>query len=110
MTAGERMTQNGQLFIGLYGTVLALDRTTGAEIWRSNLKGCDFVNVVFQQKELYATTKGHIFRLDPGSGQIMWHNSLKGMGSGIVSVAGQDSTSLGEQRRRAEAAAAAAAT
>ena len=37
------MSQN-LLFIGIAGNVVALDRTTGTEVWRSELKGNDFVN------------------------------------------------------------------
>jgi outer membrane protein assembly factor BamB len=97
------------LFIGIYGKVLALDRVTGLELWRSDLKGGDFVNVVLQDEELYATTKGEIFRLDPATGQVIWHNHLKGLGVGLITVAGQDpTTSMSEHKRREEAAAAAA--
>jgi outer membrane protein assembly factor BamB len=34
------------IYIGIRGTVVALDRASGAEIWRADLKGSDFVNVV----------------------------------------------------------------
>ena len=34
------------VFIGIKGTVLALDRATGQEVWRSKLKGASFVNVI----------------------------------------------------------------
>jgi len=31
------------IYIGVRGSVLALDRSTGVEIWRTELKGLDFV-------------------------------------------------------------------
>ena len=43
------MAQTSLIFIGIAGTVVALDRSTGQELWRTNLKGCDFTNVVFQK-------------------------------------------------------------
>jgi hypothetical protein len=66
-----------------YGTnVLPKRILVTSEIWRSELKGIDFVNVVFQDGDLYATTKGELFRLDPATGKILWQNPLKGLGWG----------------------------
>ena len=79
---------NSLLYLGIKGTVVALDRRSGMEHWRTPLKGYDFVNLVLEQDSLYATTKGEIFCLDPLSGQVRWNNPLKGMGFGIVTIAG----------------------
>lgn len=90
--------------------MLALDRATGAEVWRTKLKG-DFVNVVLDQGELYATTQGEVFRLDPASGQVVWNNTLKGLGLGLVTVATAASPqTLPQEKRNRDAAANAAAT
>jgi outer membrane protein assembly factor BamB len=62
------------VFIGMYGEVLALDRTTGGEVWRTNLKGAEFVNVVLHEGDLFAATKGEMFCLDPATGRQRWHN------------------------------------
>jgi hypothetical protein len=48
------MAQSSLIFIGMAGTVVALDRATGTEVWRSELKGNDFVNVALQDGDLYA--------------------------------------------------------
>jgi outer membrane protein assembly factor BamB len=80
------MPQTNVIYIGVHGSVLALDRATGTEIWRTKLKG-DFVNAVIDQGQLYATTQGEVYRLDPGNGQIIWNNSLKGLGLGLVTIA-----------------------
>ncbi len=74
------------LMIGIRGTVLALDRTTGREIWRTLLKGGDFVNVTLAGDQVLATTRGEIFCLDK-AGTILWHNPLKGLGQGLVTIA-----------------------
>jgi hypothetical protein len=37
-TSGERR-RTSLIFIGIAGTVIVLDRTTGTEVWRSELKG-----------------------------------------------------------------------
>jgi outer membrane protein assembly factor BamB len=64
------MTQTSSIVIGIAGTVVALDRSTGREVWRSDLNGSDFTNVVLQDGDLFATTKGELFCLDPATGSI----------------------------------------
>jgi outer membrane protein assembly factor BamB len=109
---GAGMPQIGSIFIGIGGNVLALDRATGQEIWRSSLKGGDFVNVAAIEGDVFATTKGELFCLDAATGHIRWHNPLKGLGLGLVSIAsplGQQTILMREKRRRDEDSAAAAA-
>jgi hypothetical protein len=107
------MTQTGSIVIGIAGTVVALGRSTGQEVWRTNLKGGDFTNVVLQDGDLFATTKGELFCLDPATGSIRWQNPLKGLGRGLVTIAsagGQQAVLMCEKRQRDEAAAAAGST
>jgi outer membrane protein assembly factor BamB len=107
----ECNTQINLIFIGIKGTVVALDRATESEVWRSELKGIDFVNVVLQDGELYATTKGELFRLDPATGKILWQNPLKGLGWGLITIASsgnQHVVIMREKGQRDEDAAAAA--
>ena len=95
-----------RLFIGARGMVLAIDRTNGQEVWRSRLKGGDFVNVVLSEGSLYATTHGELFCLDAASGNIIWHSSLKGLGRGLITIAGnQQTVVLGAKRQKEQQAA-----
>ena len=71
------------IFLGLRGTVVALDRATGQEIWRASLKGADFVNILVDGDLVTATTKGEAFGLDRATGQLLWHNKLPGLGMGL---------------------------
>ncbi len=107
------MAQTGLMFIGIAGHVVALDRGTGQEVWRTPLVGHDFVNVVLQDGELYATARGELFRLDAVSGEIRWRNELKGLGRGLITIATpgdqQQVVTREKQRRDQEAAAAATA-
>jgi outer membrane protein assembly factor BamB len=104
------MASSSHVYIGIQGQVLALDRATGEEVWRTELKGSNFVNVVLLDRELLASTRGELFALDPATGEIRWRNKLKGLGTGILTIAvpGGGQAVLGEQRRREDAAAAAA--
>ncbi|HMY75908.1 MAG TPA: PQQ-binding-like beta-propeller repeat protein, partial [Blastocatellia bacterium] len=99
------------IYLGIKGTVVALNRATGEELWRTTLKGSDFVNVVLDGNQLYATTKGEIFCLDTATGQPRWHNKLTGMGTGLIVIAtptGSQVLSAQEKRQRDQAAVTAA--
>jgi outer membrane protein assembly factor BamB len=104
------MSRQNVIFIGIKGTVVALDRATGEAVWMTELKGWDFVNLVIDGDNLYATTKGEIFCLDPRTGELRWHNRLRGLGHGLVTIAtanGGQTVSMAEKRRRDQTAAAA---
>ena len=89
-----RQANDGMVFIGMKGTVLGLDRATGREIWRTPVKGRDFVNLVLDDGVLYATARGEVFCLDPATGRVCWRNPLRGMGWGLVSIATPGSSPL----------------
>jgi hypothetical protein len=100
------------VYVGIRGTVVALDSATGTKVWATELTGSDFVNVSSTAAGVLAITKGEIFCLDPSTGSVRWHNPLKGLGRGLATVAGSSdsgATAAAEKRRRDEAAAAAAA-
>ena len=103
------------VFIGIKGSVVALDRTTGQQVWATHLKGSGFVNVVLQDGAILASCYGEVFCLDPLTGDGLWHNPLKGFGTGLVTIATEHNPGpgnapvLAEKRRRDEEAAASAA-
>ncbi|HZN64576.1 MAG TPA: PQQ-binding-like beta-propeller repeat protein [Tepidisphaeraceae bacterium] len=101
-------------YIGIQGTVLCLDRASGQQLWRTKLKGYNFVNVILDGSDLFASTRGEMFCLDAVTGRVRWNNRLKGLGRGLVSIATADrrpdtAALLAEHVRQEEAAAAAAA-
>lgn len=103
------------VFLGINGSVIALDEKTGDQVWATKLKGSDFVNLVLNENKLYATAKGEIFCLDPGIGKILWQNPLKGMGHGLVCIAAPGSqpnltAAIKKKKNQDEAAATAAVT
>ncbi len=105
------MAQSKFIYLGVKGSVVALDSDTGGQLWATHLKSSDFVNVVLDGSNLYAATRGEIFCLDPETGNARWHNPLKGFGLGLVSIAGeaipQNLTLLMEEKRRRDQQAAA---
>jgi outer membrane protein assembly factor BamB len=109
------MKTSDLVFIGIKGSVIALNRFTGQQVWATHLKGADFVSVVLQNEVLLASCCGEIFCLNPLTGQGLWHNPLKGFGRGLATIATEHTLEssiapvLAEKRRRDEQAAAAAA-
>ena len=104
------MKPSDLVFVGIKGSVVALNRATGQQVWATHLKGSDFVNAVLQDGMILATCCGEIFCLDPLTGNARWHNPLKGFGTGLATIASDNATVLAAKRRADEQAAAAAAT
>ena len=98
--------RSGNIIVGVGGHAVALDPGSGAEIWRTKLKGRSFVTVWHTGDRVYAGANGELFCLDAGTGSILWHNPLKGLGLGVVAFSGSGDA----VRAAVEAAARAAAT
>src|ERR1700683_4067565 len=104
------------IYIGIRGTVLALARSRGVEVWGADLKGSDFVNVVLDGDRVLAATKGEVFCLDSTTGKILWNNELKGLGRSLMTMVTANSPmgsilpSVEKKRRDDQAAAGATAT
>jgi outer membrane protein assembly factor BamB len=110
------MKTSDLVFIGIKGSVVALNRATGEQVWATHLKGSDFVNVVVQDGTVLASCYGEIFCVDPLTGDALWHNPLKGFGTGLATIATERDPGngnplvLAEKHRRDAAASAAAAS
>jgi outer membrane protein assembly factor BamB len=106
------------VYIGIQAHVVAFDRKSGVEVWRTELSPKDksaasFVNVVRDRDGLFASCAGELFALDPATGTALWHDPLKGLGTGLVTIAtdlgGTTSTAVVEESARQTRAAASAA-
>ena len=81
------------LYIGSGNNVAAIDRRTGATIWKTPLRqtffkaGHDFVTLLVDDATVYAHTWGRLYALDRRTGQLLWENALPGMGHGLASLA-----------------------
>ena len=102
------------IFIGIHGDVVALDRGTGQQIWKTGLKGADFVNLMLDGDRVIAATKGEVFCLDAATGQLLWHNELPGAGWGLITIATASGSSgavpPSREKQRGDEAASAAST
>jgi len=75
------------VFVGIKNCVVALDDHSGIEVWRTQLRGSDYVTVVWDGQALFAANSGEVWRLNPQTGELLWHNGLKGLGRGLVTIA-----------------------
>lgn len=98
------------MFIGIKGTVLALHRANGMELWRTKLKSSYFVNLIHEDDRIYASTHGEVFCLDAASGRVLWNNPLKGMGFGLVTFGNAPQVAAMQQQTQDDEQAAASAT
>ena len=101
------------LTIGIGGHAVGIDLATGAEVWRTKLKGGDFVTVHEAGSHVLTGAGGVLFCLEASTGQILWKNPLKGLGTGLITfMCGGDSAAvaaLAKKRRATQVAAGAAA-
>lgn len=60
------------LFAGTHGHVIALDKATGTEVWRTSLPktGFSVVSIVHEEGRLLCGAGGRVFALDSESGEI----------------------------------------
>lgn len=108
------MKTSDLVFIGIQGSVVALNRATGEQVWATHLKGSDFVNVVVEVGRVFATAYGELFCLDPLTGNALWHNRLKSFGTGLATIATEANAQrelpvMAEKNRRDTEAASSAA-
>ncbi len=100
------------LTIGIGGHAVGVDLATGTEVWRTKLKGSDFVTVYEAGSHVLAGAGGVLFCLEAGTGKILWKNQLKGLGTGLITfISSGDPAAVAAlaKRRSAQAAAGAAA-
>jgi outer membrane protein assembly factor BamB len=104
------------VFVGIKNSVVALDDHSGLEIWRTQLRGSDYVTVLWDGSALFAANSGEVWRLNPLTGELIWHNGLKGLGRGLVTIAStrvagaaSDTLTAAAKRRRDQESASAAA-
>lgn len=86
--------ENDTLYIGSNGHVVAVEPSSGAELWRTRLGGGLFsatvqedVCVLEHDRRVFAGCHGHLFCLDAETGAILWQNDLRGLGHNDVTLA-----------------------
>ena len=87
--AGRTRTLQDLVFLGFNSRVAALDRESGAIVWRwKSPKGTsNFVAVLLDGDRLVVSVQGYTYCLDPLTGEQLWGNPLRGFGYGIPCLA-----------------------
>lgn len=87
------MEPSTPLVIGTNGYVVAFERATGAELWRTKLQSGVFrattrndVAVLVRDPFVFAGSTGHLFCLSIADGRVVWHNELPGLGYNDISI------------------------
>lgn len=76
------------VFVGFNSRVAALDRDSGAVVWKwKSPKGTGLPVVLLDGDRLIVSVQGYVHCLDPATGDELWHNPLKGMGVGTPCLA-----------------------
>lgn len=90
------------LVIGIANHILAIDKSTGKEIWRTKLPEVMLSNIPLDpfaeaalpkislhvvEDKIYAGYYGRLYCLEARTGKILWKNNLKGLGNGFVTLA-----------------------
>lgn len=75
-----------QMYVGIAGSVVALDCRTGNERWRTRLKSSKYLMLVSDGEHILASAGGEVFCLDPTTGRILWRNRMKGLGLGMATI------------------------
>jgi outer membrane protein assembly factor BamB len=74
------------MYVGIAGSVVALDCRTGNERWRTRLKRSTYVMLISDGEHIFASAAGEVFCLDPTTGRILWQNRMKGLGLGMATI------------------------
>ena len=87
------MIKSDLVFLGIRGSVVALDKNSGVRVWETKLKGSSFVTLLVEGNRILAGAQGEIFCLDAATGKTLWHDGLKGYGLELMSIATQNGNS-----------------
>jgi len=76
------------VFVGLNRHLVALDRTTGDEVWSwKSPKWSGFMSLHLDGDRLLVGSAGYLYCLDARTGEQLWNNALRGRGHGILTFA-----------------------
>ena len=82
------MNLNDLVFTGLNSRVAALNRNTGAIVWRwSAPAGTTYTILLLDGDRLIVSVHGYMFALDAATGRQLWDNEMAGFGYGVASLA-----------------------
>lgn len=80
------MGKDKTVYVGVKGNVVAYDKYTGEELWRTPLKGAQFVSICVDDDLIIAHTGGNLFCINKSDGSPMWVNKMPGLGYGLASI------------------------
>jgi hypothetical protein len=102
---------NRNLYLGIKGHVVCIEKDSGRELWRTPVKSSQLTNVLADDDGVFAYSGGHLFCLSPTDGRIRWKSELPGLGFGycILATEGHHSSAAATSQMGAQTAQTAAA-
>jgi outer membrane protein assembly factor BamB len=94
------------LFVGTHGQVRALDKSTGRQVWNTDLPNSwnQLVTLLYEDGVLFAGVYGRVHALDAATGRKLWSNDLPGLSYNFITLATErSSTSVAERAAELEA-------
>jgi len=70
------LSGGNRVYVGMSGVVLALDKNTGKEVWRTEIATGAFLNVVLLGEEVLVGGAKGLICLDARTGEERWRNEL----------------------------------
>lgn len=88
------MTDSHNIYLGISGHVVCIDRETGRENWRTKLKNSQLTNIMIDNNTILAYAGGHLYAVNIETGKILWENTLKGLGYSTAILASPNAQSI----------------
>lgn len=81
------LNMNQHVYIGIKSSVICLDKHTGTEIWKTELKSSEKITLTVTDDVVVAYAHGELFGIAKNDGRLLWSNNLPGLGYGHCSIA-----------------------
>ena len=85
---------NQRIYLGISSHVICIERETGREIWRIQLRQGKITNVAVCGDMVVAYSGGFLLGLRAEDGEVLWENELPGLGYGYCIIAGDSSPAV----------------
>lgn len=83
----SHLTEN-RIYLGIKSRVVCIDRRTGEELWRTQMKKNDGLTTIMVSGEyILAYSRGVLHGLSTETGAVLWTNDLPGLGYGYCLIA-----------------------
>lgn len=85
------MSTHDLVYVGFLKRVAALHRDTGEIVWEWEAdKGSSYLTLLVDRDLVLVSVDGYMYGLDAATGNQRWSNPMRGFGTGVASLATQN--------------------